>query len=273
MSTIQSYRVNDKTVDVDLTIVPELSDASRAVLTELSGGIIPAPFQTAKPLKDRIQSMDKIIELLKETQDPANHYKLKAVLTTALVVVLTVGIFFGLTGNTLSSDPFGPLISALLAYIGMNLYISYEAEQAIENIEKRSPKYRISPPSDGNYLTSLPKAFFGGFVFPLFEALTRESRIKRVFAEQRTFINETLKGWKEQNDQVLPSAHLFYKNNSAALISKLEHKISEAERQLEELDKTTVPIGRSKVSTFIATRQTTLKELQKLGQFYQQWDA
>jgi len=105
---------------------------------------------------------------------------------------------------------------------------------------------------------------------PLFEAYTKESRLERVLKQQVESINGTLSEYRDQNDQILPPAYQFSKDQSSELLIRLRYKIEQLEKSLVSM--TQLPeraeAGENELSDRILAHKNAHNELRAVVEFF-----
>ena len=124
-----------------------------------------------------------------------------------------------------------------------------------------------------------PRGFFpllgGGMVMPLFEAYTKESRLERILKQQIASVNKTLCEYRDQNNQILPLAYQFSKDQSSELLNGLSRKIEQLEKSLVSMEQLPerAGSGENELRARIITHQNARNELNAVAEFYRQFDA
>jgi hypothetical protein len=279
ISSIQDYQLNNKTVSVDLGQAPRLSKESINLLTDLEMDV-PRSFQTDASLKDRISSMQETAKILQTAKENRTKDKVIACLKTALLAALVAGVVLGIV---FSGQPVLFIMFGWLAYVVVSMGLGFMAAREIANVEKRSPDNSNSWYCDeldspdmgpGTMLFSYLSVLGGGFVLPLFEVFTRESRLERVLMEQQENLQGQLSDYKSKNDSILPRAYEFYSNKTQSLLDELQYKIEASQQSLDlmkQLSERSLR-GETELQARSAAYQKAVDELRSEAQFYHQFD-
>lgn len=304
VSFVQSYQLNNQSVNVDLSQIPEFSDVSKEIFHSL-GETLPQALQTTAPLIDRISSLTQTEQMLQETLDEDTERKIFAFIKTALLVVFVAGTVAAFAFGGVGAIPAG--VSLALFYFFMSGVLYSESVSMIEDIENRSPneakpeylfqqphkleneqdaypcgrfRYKVSHkhPQYAIRKTERTKDFKdvfisllgGGLISPLFEAFTRKSRLERVLKEQKEGLQATLQTFKKENDSILPVAHRFFQEQSARLLSRIEEQIRSLETSLELLQTFSqkTEAGEKDLKERLLEYQKTKEELEAITAFY-----
>lgn len=276
ITTVQSYQLNNKTVVIDLAKIPELSSPSKSVFRSL-GANLPEALRTAAPLADRVRSIDETAQMLQEAKNNSTKNKVIAFLKTALVVALVAGVitacvFGGVIGIIAGS------ILGYLAYTFLTVFLYCDSGGKIKNLEMRLPNYSnpwYFPENDTYDPRALIPLLGGGMIMPLFEAYTRESRLERVLKQQIASVNETLSKYRDQNNQILPLAYQFSKDQSSELLNGLSRKIEQLEKSFASMKQLSErsEAGENELRARILAHQNAHNELSAVAEFYRQFDA
>lgn len=260
ISTIQTYQLNNKQVEVDLTRVPEFSSASKNILTSLFKTASLPSLRTPQDglLINEIKTMENTMEMLQQTKENGTFQKARALLKTAFVVAMVAVLIL----CCLSGGPLGFPIGMLIASV---LFSSCSLEM-ISDIEKTSPEYLNSSFYRHRILYAL---FSLTGLMPLCEAYTREARLTRVLNEQQNSISNTLSQYKDHNEQVLPLAYRFYRDQTTEAMNELNHRIERIkETNLSDMPAECLDLKESRLHEFYHARH----ELACVAEFYKQFD-
>lgn len=255
VTTVQPYQLNNIVVAIDLARVSGLSESSKDILQNQLHMHLPQAFHSAAPLTDRIRRLESTAEQLQTAKDNSTKDKLIACLKTAVIAVLLAGTIL------LAIYTAPPLfLAGLFPFLIVSLLCLLDA----------TPKLQIKQDEGIAF-----GAIFGmGLIIPLYEGLSRVSRLENSFKQQQASIQASLAVYQRGNIEGLPQAYRFFKEQSPGLLARLGQKIEDSERALDAMEQMAErsQVGEKDMRERIALLQKTREELNEVAAFYRQFD-
>jgi hypothetical protein len=255
VTTVQPYQLNNVVVDIDLARVSGFSETSKDILQNQLHTHLPPPFHSAAPLTDRIHTLESTAEQLQNAKENSTKDKLIACLKTAVLALL-------LAGTILLAIYAAPTLFLVGLFPFMILSI-FCLMDAYSNLQIRQDEGLAFG------------AIFGmGLIIPLYEGLSRVSRLGDSLKKQQASIQADLTAYQRENSQLLPQAYRFFKEQSPDLLARLGRKIEDSERALGEMEQMAERshVGEKDMRDRIFLLQKTKEELNAVAAFYRQFD-